>query len=54
MNPLWRRLADGCNMNRAIDAQVEAGGFELIRLDRFRHDAPRLLAHMYRGVATRS
>jgi SAM-dependent methyltransferase len=53
LNPLWRRIADGCNMNRPIDQLVEDGGFELSSLDRFRHKGPAILAHMYRGVATR-
>jgi ubiquinone/menaquinone biosynthesis C-methylase UbiE len=54
LNPLWRRIADGCNMNRPIDRLVEQGGFRLSGLERFRHEGPSVLAHMYRGVATRS
>lgn len=52
LNPLWCRIADGCNMNRAIDRLVVEGGFELATLERFCHRGPGLLAHMYRGVAT--
>jgi SAM-dependent methyltransferase len=51
VNPLWRRLTGGCNMNRPIDLIVQEGGFELESLARFRHTGPGLLAHMYRGVA---
>jgi SAM-dependent methyltransferase len=51
VNPLWRRFADGCNMNRPIDRIVGESGFELESLERFRGDGPGLLAHMYRGVA---
>jgi SAM-dependent methyltransferase len=54
LNPLWSRLADGCNINRPIDALVARGGFELTALDRFRGKGPGLFAQMYRGVATRS
>jgi len=54
LNPLWCRIADGCNMNRSIDRIVEEGGFELTSLERFRHGGPGLLGHMYRGVATPS
>jgi ubiquinone/menaquinone biosynthesis C-methylase UbiE len=54
LNPVWHCIADGCNMNRAIDRLVVDGGFELATLDRFRHRGPGLLAHMYRGVATPS
>ncbi|MEN8183667.1 MAG: class I SAM-dependent methyltransferase [Myxococcota bacterium] len=53
-NPLWRRLTGGCNMNRPIDRIVQEGGFELERLERFRHTGPALLAHMYRGMAIRA
>jgi SAM-dependent methyltransferase len=51
LNPLWVRIADGCNMNRPIDRLVEAAGFRLAALDRFRHQGPGVLAQMYRGVA---
>jgi SAM-dependent methyltransferase len=53
LNPLWVRLADGCNMNRQVDRLVEAGGFRLAALDRFRHKGPGVLAQMFRGVAER-
>jgi SAM-dependent methyltransferase len=53
LNPLWRAVAGGCNMNRPIDALVEEAGFELRRVERFRHAGPGLLAHMFRGLATR-
>jgi len=51
LNPLWVRISDGCNMNRAIDALVEGAGFRLVSIDRFRHRGPGVLAQMYRGVA---
>jgi ubiquinone/menaquinone biosynthesis C-methylase UbiE len=54
LNPIWRRIADGCNMNRPIDQLVEKAGFALTSLERFQYRGPRVLAHMYRGVATRS
>ena len=54
LNPIWRRLMDGCNINRPIDQLVETAGFSLTSLERFQHKGPSVLAHMYRGVATRS
>ena len=54
VNPVWRRLAAGCNMNRSIDTLVEQAGFELISLDRFQNEGLALLAAMYRGEARRS
>lgn len=53
LNPIWRRCADGCNMNRTIDRLVADAGFELVELERFRAEGPALLSSMYRGVATR-
>ncbi len=54
LNPLWRRIADGCNINRKMDQIIEQGGFELTALDRFRARGPGILAQMYRGTATRA
>jgi len=54
INPLWRRLMDGCNIDRQIDRLVDGMGFELLEMNRFRHRGPSILAQMYRGVATRS
>jgi SAM-dependent methyltransferase len=54
LNPLWVRISDGCNMNRAVDVLVEGAGFRLVSLDRFRHRGPGVLAQMYRGVAERA
>ncbi len=54
VNPLWRRISDGCNINRPIDRLVADVGFELTSLDRFRAKGPGLVAQMYRGVATRA
>lgn len=51
VNPLWRKIADGCNLNRPIDRIVEDSGFQLVNLDRFRGKGPGILARMYRGVA---
>lgn len=53
LNPVQKLLADGCNMNRKIDALVAEGGFRVDHLDRFRADGPRVLAEMYRGTARR-
>ena len=54
LNPVWQRIADGCNINRQIDEVVEKAGFELSSMDRFRGEGPAILASLYRGVATRA
>lgn len=53
LNPLWQRIADGCNLNRPMDELVERGGFELVTIERFRGKGPGVLAQMYRGTAAR-
>ncbi|MBW2271327.1 MAG: class I SAM-dependent methyltransferase [Deltaproteobacteria bacterium] len=53
LNPIWRRIADGCNIDRKMDELVETGGFELTSMQRFRGRGPSVLASMYRGVAIR-
>lgn len=52
LNPLNRRVACGCNLNRPIDALVREAGLQIERLDRYAlRGAPRVLAEIYRGVA---
>lgn len=51
-NPLQKIIGAGCNMNRRIDELIAAGGFEIVKLDRFLMPAtPRLLAEIYCGIA---
>lgn len=53
LNPLQKVIGVGCNMNRRIDRLIEEGGFRIEKLERFLlPKSPRLLAEMYRGVAT--
>lgn len=33
LNPMWKRLGGGCNLNRPIPALIEAGGFRIKSLD---------------------
>jgi len=33
LNPVWKRLGGGCNLNRPIPALIEAGGFRIKNLD---------------------
>jgi SAM-dependent methyltransferase len=52
LNPLQRRLACGCNLNRPIDRLIAEAGLRLAHLDRFRMPGvPRIGGEMYRGVA---
>ncbi|MEW6130782.1 MAG: class I SAM-dependent methyltransferase [Acidobacteriota bacterium] len=54
-NPLQKIVGVGCNMNRKIDALIEANGFTITNLERFlMPKSPRILAEMYKGTAQRS
>lgn len=33
LNPVWKRIGGGCNLNRAIPAIIEGAGFRITRLD---------------------
>ena len=51
LNPAWRTLAGGCNLDRRIDEIVEAAGFRLGDIDRGYARGPRPFAYIYCGEA---
>jgi len=51
LNPMWRRLAGGCNMNRQIDDLIVGAGFRITRIERGYGGGPKLLGYLYKGVA---
>ncbi|MFQ5913778.1 MAG: class I SAM-dependent methyltransferase [Nitrospinota bacterium] len=52
LNPIQRKIACGCNMNRPIDALIHRAGLAVDSLDRFlMPGVPRILGEMYRGIA---
>ena len=40
LNPVWKRVADGCNLNRPTDQLLTDSGFQLIREERFKIGIP--------------
>ena len=53
-NPIHRFLSCGCNVNRPIDVNIKASGFDVVTLDRFlMKAAPRVVGEMYRGMAAK-
>ena len=53
LNPCWRRLAGGCNLDRRIDALISAAGFEITEITREYARGPRPFAYVYAGMARR-
>ncbi len=51
LNPLWRPVAGGCNLNRPIDALVAGAGFRVERLETGYMKGPKPWTFLYRGSA---
>lgn len=51
VNPLWRLLAGGCNLNRDVPRLVHAAGFKLDRLEQGYMPGPRLVTFNSAGSA---
>jgi len=54
LNPAWKKLACGCNLNRDTAAIFREAGFRFAELDAFEHPkVPALAGAIIRGRATR-
>ncbi len=54
VNPIWKRIAGGCHINREIPRLIEAAGFAIEKLDAmYLPETPRIAAYNYLGVANR-
>ena len=51
LNPTWKRLSGGCNMNRDIPALIEGSGFRITTDERMYIPGPRILSYNYWGIA---
>ncbi len=49
LNPLWRRCAGGCNLDRRIDWLIREAGFEMLDLENEYAKGPRPLSYIYCG-----
>ena len=54
INPLWRRLAGGCHLNRDIPGLIRRGGFEITRMDTMYIPGWRPASFNYRGAAAKA
>lgn len=52
LNPAWKRIAGGCNMNRDIPAALSAAGFDIKDDNRMYVPGVRALSYNYWGAAT--
>lgn len=51
LNPLWKKLAGGCNLDRVIPKLIEEAGFRIDDLESEYLDKPRFAAFVYSGAA---
>lgn len=52
INPIWKRLGGGCNLNRAIPALIEEGGFRITGMETMYISGWRPATFTYWGAAT--
>jgi len=52
LNPGWKKLAGGCNINRDIAGTIEEAGFSIVEDNRMYIPGIRLLSYNYWGTAT--
>jgi len=51
LNPLWRKVAGGCNINRDIPALIESAGFRIKSDERMYIPGAKVLSYNYWGQA---
>jgi ubiquinone/menaquinone biosynthesis C-methylase UbiE len=53
LNPVWKRLAGGCNLNRRIDDLIHGAGFDIRGMERGYGEGPKPFSYLYKGIAER-
>lgn len=51
VNPVWKKLAGGCNLNRDIPALIRSAGFTIEQLDERYLKGPKIATYQYYGFA---
>ena len=52
INPVWSRIAGGCQLNREIEILYESSGFKFKSIERGYLEGPKFATYNYRGIAT--
>ncbi len=52
INPIWKKLAGGCNLNRKIDDLLTSAGFRILQIRTTYLPGPRPMTYTYQGSAT--
>ena len=51
INPMWKKVAGGCNLNRPIPRYLEEGGFNIQEIDAKYLPGPKFAGFNYWGIA---
>ena len=51
LNPLWRKITGGCNLNRKMDGLIQTSGFRIVQLDMAYAKGLRPMSYIYSGRA---
>jgi hypothetical protein len=51
LNPVWKKIAGGCHLNRDIDSLIKQTGFTVQQSDYQYMHGPRAFSYIYKGVA---
>lgn len=51
LNPIWRKIGGGCNLNRKMDELIGSAGFEIVELQATYLPGPRPMTYTYQGLA---
>jgi hypothetical protein len=54
LNPIWRRISGGCNLDRRMDELIAQAGFNVLELDARYAKGPRVASYVYAGRAARA
>lgn len=55
LNPIWKKIGDGCNLNRNHRELIQDAHFTLAEFDNYYlEDEPKFLGYLYQGVATKA
>jgi ubiquinone/menaquinone biosynthesis C-methylase UbiE len=51
LNPLWKRISGGCNLDRHVEHLIRSAGFDIGQLENTYLPGPRPMTYTYEGVA---
>jgi len=51
VNPIWKKLVGGCNLDREIPVLIEEAGFTIKQLQQKYIKGPKIATYQYFGVA---